>query len=410
MSLPRSAASRTLAILLALSLVGTACRAREAPASPATGSDSAALTNPTDPTARISAEIERWSALLQSKAADPAWAKAREKNEPALVEAGADLAQGRRLLALERLARVQSNLATLVYLQQRPPQQRQEMAAFEAEWERMGQVLRADLGAPSPGALEGVRPAAARALGEVALPQVRLLYEASLEYGRSTEPMSGLFYLGEAQSQHELAAFLRTLKAEGPAAPTAPSLRDLGPELDALETELLAAYRPPASIERHGEFIALSAAHKEAGELNAAGLRYGALLRYLQAKQRLAALRPTRPVAGDGGGDPAANLAQYEQRFAGGDVDHSIGQLFLEQARDALEPAAPASPTAGATPPAVPDPAAAAARASAATAATAAIIVADVLPSYLAALGPAPSLPPKPASRVTVTLVRWPYT
>lgn len=392
MHLSRSAASGALAVLLALFLAGTACRAREAPASPAAGADAEAPAATTDPTALIAAEIERWSALLRSKAADPAWAKARQNNEPALAEAAADLAQGRRLLALERLARVQRNLATFAYLQQRPPRQRQEMADFEAEWARMGQVLRADLAAPSPAALEGVRPAAARALGEAALPQVRLLYEASLEYGRSTEPMSGLFYLGEAQSQHELAAFLRTLRADGPAAPP---LRDLGPELDALETELLAAYRPPASIERHGEFINLSAAHKEAVELNAAGLRYGALLRYLQAKQRLAGLRPARPMAGDGGGggddgsDLALYLARFEQRFAAGDVDHSIGQLFLEQARDALEA----------------DPAAA--RASAATAA---IIAAGVLPSYLLALEPAQSSPPKPASRVTVTLVRWPYT
>jgi hypothetical protein len=393
MLLPRSAVSGTLAVLLALFLARTACRAREAPAAPAAGADVQAPAA-ADPAALIAAEIERWSALLRSKAADPAWAKARQNNEPALAEAAADLTQGRRLLALERLARIQRNLATFAYLQQRPPRQRQEMAAFEAEWKRMGQVLRADLAAPSPAALEGVRPAAARALGEVALPQVRLLYEASLEYGRSTEPMSGLFYLGEAQSQHELAAFLRTLKADGPAAPTpptAPALRDLGPELDALETELLAAYRPPASIERHGEFINLSAAHKEAVELNAAGLRYGALLRYLQAKQRLAALRPASPVAGGGddGSDLARYLARFEQRFAGGDVDHSIGQLFLEQARDALE----ADPAAAQT-----------------SAALAATIAAGVLPSYLLALEPVPPAPPKPEPRVTVTLVRWPYT
>ncbi len=395
---PRSAARGALALLLTLFLAGwcTACRARDAHDAHDTGdAGAAAAGGPADP---IGAEIARWSALLQSKAADPAWAKARLNNEPALTQAGADLAKGRRLLALERLARIQRNLATFAYLQQRPPQQRQEMAGFEAEWARMGQVLRDELAAPSPTALEGVRPAAARALGETALPQVRLLYEASLEYGRSTDLMSGLFYLGEAQSQHELAAFLRTLEAEGPAAPP---VHDLGPELDALEAELLAAYRPPASIERHGEFITLSAMHKEAGELNAAGLRYGALLRYLQAMQRLAGLRAPRPEAGD----LAADLAQYERRFTAGGVDHSIGQLFLEQARDALDPAAAA---AGTAPPAAPDPAAAAARR--ASAASAAIIAADVLPSYLAALGPAQPALPKPEPRVTVTLVRWPYT
>jgi hypothetical protein len=37
-------------------------------------------------------------------------------------------------------------------------------------------------------------------------------------------------------------------------------------------------------------------------------------------------------------------------------------------------------------------------------------IVADVLPRYFAALEPARALPPRPAPRATVTLVRWPYT
>jgi hypothetical protein len=40
----------------------------------------------------------------------------------------------------------------------------------------------------------------------------------------------------------------------------------------------------------------------------------------------------------------------------------------------------------------------------------AAAIATDVLPRYFAALGPARPSPARPAPRVTVTLVRWPYT
>ena len=48
----------------------------------------------------------------------------------------------------------------------------------------MGGVLRgSELAPPAADALAGVRPAAVRALGEAALPQVRVYYEASLEYG-----------------------------------------------------------------------------------------------------------------------------------------------------------------------------------------------------------------------------------
>ena len=63
-----------------------------------------------------------------------------------------------------------------------------------------------------------------------------------------------------------LAAFCRTLSF--PAPRRAPPLRPLAGEVDALDTALLSAYRPPASIDRHSEFITASAAIKEARELD----------------------------------------------------------------------------------------------------------------------------------------------
>ena len=101
----------------------------------------------------------------------------------------------------------------------------------------MGEVLKNDLAAAPPNLLDGVKPAAARAVGETALFQVRPFYESSLEYGRSTMPDAGLFYLGSAQAARDLARTSRTLSA--PARDAAPPLRSLAPELDALEGELL---------------------------------------------------------------------------------------------------------------------------------------------------------------------------
>ena len=37
-------------------------------------------------------------------------------------------------------------------------------------------------------------------------------------------------------------------------------------------------------------------------------------------------------------------------------------------------------------------------------------ILEDVVPLYVAALGPVPQRPPAPMPEATVTLVRWPYT
>ncbi len=211
-----------------------------------------------------------------------------------------------------------------------------------------------------------MRPAALRALGEAALPQARVYYDASLEYGRSTTPDSGLFYLGSARASAEAVELCRSLSRPG-APPSAP-LRTLTGELEQLEDELLAAYRPPLSIERHADFIAASSALKEARELDAAGLRHGALLRYLQAAQRFAPLRAG--AASDSAG-LAGRLDAQETRLSVAGVDHSLGRLFLERARDALASSPPDEATAQA-------------------------VASEVLPRYLAALQPARPAPPAP--------------
>lgn len=294
-------------------------------------------------------------------------AQVKPADQPALAKAEEDLRAGRRLLALQRFTGVKENLAVAAYLGQHRAGQLQH---FEAEWRRMGGVLRADLKKPSPDAFKEVEPAAVRALAEAALPQIRGYYEASLEYGRNTMPDQGLYYLAGAQAQRDLTAFYRTLSE--PTSRHAPPVRPLHAELDALETAMLAAYRPPASIEKHGQFIGASSTLKEARELDAAGLRYGALLRYLQAARQLAV------ISGASGGADTKRLRDLDARLSSGDVDHSLGRLFLEAAQ--------------------------------ADAANAGAIVDDVLPRYFAALEPAKPEKAGPAPRVTVTLVRWPYT
>jgi hypothetical protein len=339
----------------------------------------AARPSPSDP---IAAEIARWSTFLKSNSSkDEMWTQVKEAVTPVLARAEDALRKGRRLLALQRLAAAQANLAASLYVRERPPAQHAD-SGFEAEWKRMGNVLRADLRTPPTTALEGVQPAAVRAMGEAALPQVRIFYDASLEYGRNTMPDAGLFYIGSAQAQRDFAAFCRSISAPSPR--PAPPLRSLAGEIDRLEGEMLAAYKPPASIDNHGDFIRAHSALKEARELDAAGLRYGALLRYLQAAQRMAPIRKA-PVSLRGA-TLAKRLDDFDARLSSGRFDDSLGRLFLEAARDEAEGGEGRSPAAAAT------------------------IAADVLPRYFAALEPARPAAPKPDARVTVTLVRWPYT
>src|SRR5262249_5912304 len=148
--------------------------------------------------------------------------------------------------------------------------------------------------------------------------------DASLDYGRSTTTRYGLYYVGAARAQREFIAFERGLPAPSPSKPE-PPVRSIARELDALEDAILAAYRPPAAIDRHPDFIAASASLKEARELEAAGLRYGALYKYLQAAQRL-------PVARDSAG-VADKLEAFDQRIAKSPTDASIAALYLQIAR-----------------------------------------------------------------------------
>jgi len=334
---------------------------------------------------RLATEIARWSSLLASDTrTDPLWLEATKDSKTLLTQVEEELRQGRRLVALERLAALGQNLAAVLYVTGRPAEERKNLAAFEAEWKRMGTVLR-DVVSPGgrvPQSLETVRPAIVRALAELSISQARESYAASLAYGRNTEPQYGLYYLGAAQAQRAFLDIARDV-AE-PSAVRVPQLRTLRSEIDALQAVLLAAYRPPASIERHSEFIVASSALKEAREQDAAGHRYAALLRYLQSAQRVTMLRQPASTDTDA---VRRRLEELSVRLDGGGTDHSVGKFFVERARSAL------ASTPGAT-----------------GEATAAAVANEVLPRYFAALEPAGPVAPAQQAQVTVTLVRWPFT
>jgi hypothetical protein len=327
-----------------------------------------------DPLAK---ELARRKAYLEtSERQDEDWKHLKSAMTPALTSAENALAKGRRLYALGRLAAALPSLSASMYVESRSEGERKSDAAFEAEWTRQGTALASDLKAPSPAALDGVSPAAVRAIAEAAVPQVKNYYDASLEYGRNTMAEAGLYYLGLARAQREVVALCRTVSERSPVPP--PPLRRLDAELDALEGEFLAAYRPPASIDKHSDFIAAAAAMKEARELNEAGLLRGALLRYLQSALRLATLRASSPALDA----PAleAKVREFVGRLEKQPFDSTIGRYFAE-----------AAVTEGAG-------------------ATSSAIVDAVFPRYFAALEPAKPAPPRVKPEVTVTLVRWPYT
>ena len=331
-----------------------------------------------DPLAGALAEAR--AAFAAESSTEALWTDAKGGIDASLSDAQRALAAGRRWFALERLAQARQSLLATRYVL-RHPAERADLAAFEREWTRLGATLGS--AAPPSASLDTVRPAALRALAEVALPQVRLNYDAGLEYGRNTQPEYGLYYVGVADAQRQFVALARTMTASGNGR-TAPALRSIASDIAAVQHDLLSLYRPPASTERHSEFIVASSALKEARQYDSSGFRFAALLRYLLATQRTSMLH----AGTDRDSAVIVNrLKTLRTQLESGRTDHSIGLLMLERAEAALDTNTPAGRQA------------------------AAAIAFDTMPRYFAALEPAKLSPSRAdAPPVTVTLVRWPFT
>jgi hypothetical protein len=328
----------------------------------------------------LSRDLEPWARrLLGPDPSHPQLPKSTgiaAQSAPALLDAETALRGGNVALALLRWASVRSDLVAGDTVTRMNASERGDDQLLAAAWSKAGHDFSGPL---RRAAVSGIEPAAVRAVAEAALLEAREYYQSSLDYARSTVPAQGWFYLRKALAERDLAALCRELGTSGkPRSPHA--FRSLAPELDALEAELVRAYRPPVSLARHGEFIVASAQLKEARELDQAELRAGALVRMLQAAFSVARL--TVPPGTVDAATLGRTLEAATRSFASSAADDSIGALFAAAGRDDLE------------------------RNSAAAAA----IVNRVLPLYRQALAPAPLAPPRAAPELTVTLVRWPYT
>src|SRR5262249_26583219 len=151
---------------------------------------------------------------------------------------------------------IRLNLAAQKYEVNQSVELHTQMASLEAEWRKIGIQL-------SPILVSGQRPdwskapAVARAAGESSFLEIKPYYDSSLEYGKSTSPDSGLFYIGSALAQKQFAELCATIRdSQNTGKFAAPNL---AAEMDAYEDELLAAYKPPQSIDSHPMFIRTSA-------------------------------------------------------------------------------------------------------------------------------------------------------
>lgn len=332
----------------------------------------------------LAVEISRWKTFLEeNKSTDENWISLKEITTPFVMKSEKALAAGRRLYALHLLATARAILSAEKYIAELPPDSLKQLSKLEDEWRRTGSILQPVLKRTDRPKFDGL-PIAVQAICETAYSEIQPFYEASLEYGKSTEPDSGLFYLGSALGQYDFTRFCVTLSDRSASQPV--NFPALFSEVDEFEDQVLLAYKPPASIDSHPIFIRTSAMIKQSRELYDAGLYNGALYRYLDARLRFARITfaARSMTAEEANAQANAVLKKLDQDTK----DNSIARLFVEMAVTEVADTSPDSKGGE----------------------TARAVFEDVLPHYFLALQPAPTKKDSPPAEVTVTLVRWPYT
>jgi hypothetical protein len=174
--------------------------------------------------------------------------------------------------------------------------------------------------------------AIARATGETALYESRIVHEACLVYGAQVGAMSGYFYLGEARALMGFALFARKLEPKG--AEGLPPLKPLAPKLLELEQRLLEAYAGNTASPQASAFARANGALKLAREMDREKQHWGALYQYLLAQQALGQARA--PVATREAAELRVAVDSLAARLAFRKPDHTLALAFLQVAQNGL--------------------------------------------------------------------------
>ena len=172
---------------------------------------------------------------------------------------------------LHKLRAAFTNIETLAYIAEHE-KAAETMDALHSLWSRGG-------GQAIPPVRAGARTLLHQGLIESSLNRAEKLYKASLPYGKASGPLSGLYYLADAEANARFAKFVASLpagKAERP-----PDAKALRAALESQEAELQQRFeKDPAARAT----ISTSAKLKEARELLEANRLAGATLLLLEAR------------------------------------------------------------------------------------------------------------------------------
>jgi hypothetical protein len=349
-----------------------------------------------DAAVKIEAEVDLLRKSLAAKPdSDPQWKEAKAAIGRTLDQAADELRGGRLYVSLERISGALVSFRGLERAGGKTDDEllNQGLPGIETEIKKARVELARSIQESRPDSSANVS-LVIRALTEKAQGEAADLIEGGRGFAlltgsaadRVNNFSSALYYVGNSEGQSEAIAFYRSLNLPRTGAPSPFLLRSVSPELGCLQDQTTAAFKPPRSVEQHSDFIRLNATLKQAGELDAAHLYAGALYQYLDAVQQFEKLGSPAPDV-QRQSKLKADVQEMHARLRASKQDSSLAQLFLERAESRL-----------AKSPSEDDWKAVQA------------IVEHVLPAYFAMSKPAPVRDQPALARVTVTLVRWPYT
>jgi hypothetical protein len=258
-----------------------------------------------------------------------------------LAEARANLKQGRLYFSLYTLRTCQLELASLAYAEAKAELANKGADAFDAEWRHLGTTLteKEKILASKP---SKPLPAVITAIADVSRIQARPYYQSGRLFALNSNMSEGIYYTGRAPANLDFAIFCRSLNFPKPKEPL--QTRSVEPELKKLESTALRTYKSADVSSLQSQYNRLNSNLKVAGELNAASMFEGALLKYLESKLYFGMLI-TAAEKEDvehlrARSKEVANLLTTEKN------DNTIGILFSQMADAALNPAGSAQPSA----------------------------------------------------------------
>lgn len=242
-----------------------------------------------------------------------------------------DLSANRLFSSLYKLQNLWLGVESSSYNEKKSLVVQDKLPLLEVEWKKMDDELNGKEKRFLPPAINKL-PALARAIIEASRHRSKPLFQSSILYGKNTNPNQGLYYMGNAQANIDLALFIQNLRFSTKKINL--KFVSLENELTQLEREIIESYRTSAP-EQQTTYNAINAALKLSQELNERGWFEGAMLKYLDVVSAFGLLKNPSVNSSE---IPAlkAKIAEKLTELNKSNFDHSIGITYLEIAHGIL--------------------------------------------------------------------------